>query len=92
MPDGKVTTRSDVAQQLCNLIVESRPKLAGRINPTTHLVRDLGVDSLTVIETVIRIEERFGIVMSDFEEFDTERVLTVEDLADMVMERLEARQ
>jgi acyl carrier protein len=47
---------------------------------------------LTVIETVIRIEERFGIAMPDFEEFDTERVLTVEDLADMVMERLEARQ
>jgi len=92
MPDGKVMTRSDMAQQLCNLIVESRPKLAGRINPTTRLVRDLGVDSLTVIETVIRIEERFGVVMPDFEEFDTERVLTVEDLADMVMERLEARQ
>jgi acyl carrier protein len=92
MPDGKVTTRSGVAQQLCDLIVESRPKLAGRINPTTRLVRDLGVDSLTVIETVIRIEERFGIVMPDFEEFDTERVLTVEDLADMVMERLETQQ
>jgi acyl carrier protein len=92
MPDGKVTTRSDVALQLCNLIVESRPKLAGRINPTTRLVRDLGVDSLTVIEAVIRIEERFGIVMPDFEEFDIGRVLTVEDLADMVMERLEARQ
>ena len=92
MPDGKLTTRNDVAQQLCDLIVESRPKLAGRINSTTRLVRDLGVDSLTVIETVIRIEERFGVVMADFEEFDTERVLTVEDLADMVMERLEARQ
>jgi acyl carrier protein len=91
MPDGKVTTRSDVAQQLCDLIVESRPKLAGRIAPTTRLVRDLGVDSLTIIETVIRIEERFGIAMPDFEEFDTERVLTVEDLADMVMERLEVR-
>jgi acyl carrier protein len=92
MRDGKVITRNDVAQQLCDLIVESRPKLAGRIEPTTRLVRDLGVDSLTVIETVIRIEERFGIAMPDFEEFDTERVLTVEDLADMVMERLEARQ
>jgi acyl carrier protein len=92
MRDGKVITRNDVAQQLCDLIVESRPKLAGHIEPTTRLVRDLGVDSLTVIETVIRIEERFGIVMPDFEEFDTERVLTVEDLADMVMERLEARQ
>jgi len=91
MPDGKVTTRNDVAQQLCELIVESRPKLAGRITPTTRLVRDLGVDSLTIIETVIRIEERFGIAMPDFEEFDTERVLTVEDLADMVMERLEVR-
>ena len=52
--------------------------------------QELGIDSLAMIETVIRIEERFGIAMPDFEEFDPERVLTVEDLADMVLERLRA--
>jgi acyl carrier protein len=92
MPDGKVTTRELVAQQLCDIIVESRPKLAGRIKPSTRLERDLGIDSLTIIETVIRIEERFAIAMPDFEKLDAGRVLCVEDLADMVMERLEVTQ
>lgn len=88
MPDTQIITRESVARQLCDIIVENRPKLAGRVTARSPLTRDLGIDSLAMIETVIRIEERFGIAMPDFEEFDAERVLTVEDLADMVMERL----
>jgi acyl carrier protein len=90
MPDTRTLTRDVVAQQLCDIIVENRPKLAGRVMPNSPLTRDLGIDSLAMIETVIRIEERFGIAMPDFEEFDPERVLTVEDLADMVVARLPA--
>jgi acyl carrier protein len=90
MPETRTLTRAVVAQQLCDIIVENRPKLAGRVTPVAPLTRDLGIDSLALIETVIRIEERFAIAMPDFEEFDPERVLTVEDLADMVMARLTA--
>ena len=90
MPDTHMVTRDVVARQLCDLIVESRPKLATLVTPRSPLTRELGIDSLAMIETVIRIEERFGIAMPDFEEFDPERVLTVEDLADMVLERLRA--
>lgn len=90
MPDTHTLTRDAVARQLCDIIVENRPKLAGRVTPTSPLTRDLGIDSLAMIETVIRIEERFGIAMPDFEEFAPERVLTVKDLADMVMARLPA--
>ncbi len=90
MPDTQTVTRDVIARQLCSIIVESRPKLAERITPQSPLTRDLGIDSLAMIETVIRIEERFGIAMPDFEEFDPERVLTVEELADMVIERLRA--
>jgi acyl carrier protein len=88
MPDTQMLTREAVAQQLCDIIVKNRPKLAGRVTPRSPLTRDLGIDSLAMIETVIRIEERFAIAMPDFEEFDAERVLTVDDLAGMVIERL----
>jgi acyl carrier protein len=90
MPDTHVVTREIVAQQLCDIIIESRPKLARHITPQSPLTRDLGIDSLAMIETIIRIEERFNIAMPDFEEFDATRVLTVEDLADTVLERLRA--
>ena len=90
MPDTHVITREIVAQQLCDIIVENRPKLAQRITPQSPLTRELGMNSLAMIETVIRIEERFNIAMPDFEEFDPARVLTVEELADMVLERLRA--
>lgn len=90
MPDTHTVTREVVARQLCDIIVEGRPRLAGLVTPRSPLTRELGFDSLAMIETVIRIEERFSIAMPDFEEFDAERVLTVEDLADMVLERLRA--
>jgi acyl carrier protein len=90
MPDTHVVTREIVAQQLCDIIIENRPKLAPHITPRSPLTRELGIDSLAMIETIIRIEERFNIAMPDFEEFDATRVLTVEDLADIVLERLRA--
>ena len=58
-----------------------------RIKLDTRLTPELGIDSLAMMEAVIEIEERFSIVMPDFEEFDAGRIFTVEDLVDMVMER-----
>ena len=90
MLEAKALTRETVGRQLCDIIAASRPKLAGKIKLDTQLTPELGIDSLAMIETVIAIEDRFGIVMPDFEEVDEERLLTVDNLVDMVMERLQA--
>jgi acyl carrier protein len=90
MLETKALSRETVARQLCDIIAASRPKLAGKIQLDTQLTPELGIDSLAMMESVIEIEERFSIVMPDFEEFDAGRIFTVEDLVDIVMERLPA--
>ena len=47
------------------------------ITPDKSLVEDLGVDSLTVIEVVVAIEDRFGVLIPDDE---WQRFNTVGDL------------
>jgi len=47
------------------------------ITPEKSLTEDLGVDSLTVIEVVVSIEDRFGVLISDDE---WQRFTTVGDL------------
>jgi acyl carrier protein len=86
--DGKPLTKENVAEDICRIIVTARPRLAGLINPKTRLTPELGVDSLAFIEVVIGIEEEFGISMGDMEDFDAERLVSVEDLADLVMPKL----
>lgn len=87
MRSREAPTQDVIAHQLCDIIVESRPALAEKIRPDTVLTADL-VDSLTKIEIVIRIEDRFSIVMPDFEEIDVLTDLTVADLAAIVAKRM----
>ena len=90
MLDGKTITREIVAQHVCKIIESTRPKLAGLIEPATLLTRELGVDSLALIEAMIGIEERFGISMEDIEELDAERLTSVGDWIDVVVGKLQA--
>ena len=51
------------------------------ITPTTHLIDDLGADSLDVVEVVMQIEEEFDIEISDEE---VEKLTTVQEIIDYV--------
>ena len=57
--------------ELLAQIIEVPP--AG-ITPQSRLAEDLGVDSLSLLELVIGIEERFGVVIPDTEVAGLERV------------------
>ena len=90
MPGEETVNKEAVAHDVCQIIVSIHPKLAGLIEPTTLLTEKLGVDSLVFIEAVIGIEERFAIDMGDLEALDVKRPISVADLIDVVVAKLEA--
>lgn len=56
------------------------------IDPTASLTDDYGVDSVSLLELVVGIEETFGIPMAD-ENFDLNNFVTVNAIADFVRQR-----
>lgn len=59
---------------------------ADEILPDSNFVEDLGVDSLDKVEIVLAVEEEFGI---DIPDADAERLRTVQNLVDYVVEASE---
>ncbi|RTQ53380.1 acyl carrier protein [Hymenobacter gummosus] len=58
-----VTLQHTVQQQLQDLL----PQLATDASPDLQLQDDLGLDSLDVVELVIRLEQHFGVDLPDAE-------------------------
>ncbi|MCC3157866.1 acyl carrier protein [Hymenobacter sp. 15J16-1T3B] len=57
------TLHRSVYQQLQAML----PQLTADASPALHLQDDLGLDSLDVVELVIRLEQRFGVELPDSE-------------------------
>jgi acyl carrier protein len=58
---------------------------AGEVSEQSHLVNDLGLDSLDTVELTLGLEERFGIEIPDTE---LEGVATVGDAATLIEKKL----
>jgi acyl carrier protein len=58
---------------------------AGEISEQSHLVNDLGLDSLDTVELTLGLEERFGIEIPDTE---LEGVATVGDAVTLIEKKL----
>jgi acyl carrier protein len=61
-------------------------KLEIRFTPQTHLVHDVGIDSLRMVDIVLEIEEAFGFAIEDE---DSHRVQTFADLVNLVQGSLQ---
>ena len=59
---------------------------SGRVDPALRLAADLGVDSIGAVVLAVGLEDRFRVALS---EEDTEGVVTVGDLAAVVVSRIE---
>ena len=48
-------------------------------------IRDLGLDSLDVVETLLELEEKYGVA---FDDIDMSKLVTVKDLLDAIESKL----
>lgn len=64
----------DVHLDIADLLAQIIEVPASEITPQSRLAEDLGVDSLSLLELVIGIEERFGVVIPDSEVIGLVRV------------------
>ena len=69
---------------VCNMLAQQLDISADSITPQSEVVKDLGADSLDVVELMMDLEDEYGITLP---EGDVEKIKTVQDIVDM-MEKL----
>ena len=82
--------REEVTAAVCGIIAEALNRPVDFVTPEKILHSGLGVDSMVMIDSHVRIEERFGIVMPDIDELIERKIKSVNDLVDVVMDELGA--
>lgn len=75
------TPTRDILEGLGELIEEIAGTPATDVRPDMHLVDDLEIDSLAMVEIAAAAEEKFGIKISDE---DAKQLSTVQDLVDAI--------
>ena len=71
-------------EKVCNMLAEQLDISADTITPQSEVVKDLGADSLDVVELMMALEDEYGITLPEGE---VENVKTVQNIVDM-MEKL----
>ena len=72
-------------EKVCKMLADQLGIDASTIKPEQEVVKDLGADSLDVVELMMALEDEYGITLP---ESDVENVKTVQDIVDM-MEKLQ---
>lgn len=68
-------------KKIVRIVQENLGVSSEEITPATHLVNDLGADSLDHVELVMTLEEEFEIEIPDEQ---AERLNTVQDIIDLI--------
>ena len=68
-------------EKVCKMLADQLGIAADTIKPESEVIKDLGADSLDVVELLMAIEEEYGITLPDGE---VENVKTVQDIVDML--------
>ena len=68
-------------EKVCKMLAEQLGVEAESIRPEQEVVKDLGADSLDVVELMMALEDEYGIALPESE---VENVKTVQDIVDMM--------
>lgn len=68
-------------EQVCKMLSEQLGVPAEEIKPESEIVKDLGADSLNVVEILMALEDEYNITLPE-EEIET--IKTVQDVVDMM--------
>nr|WP_275983454.1 acyl carrier protein [Paenibacillus hamazuiensis] len=63
--------------------IKNEPDLAGRLTASSDVLNDAGLDSLQLINFILRIEDEFGIEI-DFDQFDMEHLQSIERFCEFI--------
>lgn len=68
-------------ERVKELLVENLGVAEEKITLESEIIKDLGADSLDLVEMLLSMEENFGITISDDQ---TENIKTVKDIVDII--------
>ena len=68
-------------ERVKELLVENLGVAEEKITLESEIIKDLGADSLDLVEMLLAMEENFGITISDDQ---TESIKTVQDIVDII--------
>jgi len=72
---------ADIEQRIKEIIADQLGETVENITPEKDFVKDLGADSLDVVELIMALEEEFGI---EIPEEDAEKIKTVGDVIEYI--------
>lgn len=73
-----------IEERVKKIIAEELGVDEEEVTPDATFVEDLGADSLDTVELVMKLEEEFGVEISDD---DAGKILTVQQAVDFIKER-----
>ncbi len=79
----------EIGKRVQQLIGEQLGMPIEKVVPSASFVKDLGADSLDLVELVMALEEEYGIEIPDT---DAEKIQTVQDVIRYLEDRLSQRQ
>ena len=68
-------------EKVCKMLAEQLDISVDTITPQSEVVKDLGADSLDVVELMMQLEDEYGITLPEGE---VENVKTVQDIVYMM--------
>lgn len=69
--------------KICKMLAEQLKIEESKITPESEVVKDLGADSLDIVELMMTLEDEYGVTLP---EGKVESVKTVQDIVDMLEE------
>jgi acyl carrier protein len=79
---------SDIADRVSNVIVSRLLVEPGRVTAAAKFIDDFAATSLDIVETIMSLEDEFGIEISDH---DAENLQTVGDVVALISTKAPAR-
>ena len=68
-------------EKISSLMAEQLSIDKASITPESEIIKDLGADSLDLVEMLLSMEESFGVTITDEQ---TESIKTVKDIVDII--------
>ncbi|MNG11087.1 acyl carrier protein [compost metagenome] len=84
----QITGGATMEKKIAEIIAEMKedPSLAETLSATSSITDEAGLDSLQLVNFILRIEDEFGVEF-DFDEFDLEHLSSIEAFCAFIRER-----